>query len=141
MDSAYVSALSALAGSAIGALASFGTTWLTQHHQDRSQRLAQENARREKLYGDFINEASVLFADALVHTLDDPSKMAALYALFGKLRLFASDATVSSADAVMHRILKTYYSPNEDLSGGKVLDGHLDVLREFTLTCRNDLKA
>ncbi len=141
MDAAYVSALSALAGSAIGALASFGTTWLTQHHQDRAQRLVQENARRETLYGDFIDQASKLFADALVYTLDDPSKIAALYALFGKLRLFASDATVSSADAVLHRIINTYYSPNEDFHDRQVMNEHFDVLREFTRACRDDLKG
>ena len=141
MDTAYISALSALAGSAIGALASFGTTWLTQHHQDRAQRIAQESTRRETLYGEFIDQASKLFADALVHSLDDPAKMAVLYALFGKLRLFASDRTVSSADEVMRRIIKTYYSPNEDFHDRKFLDEHFDVLREFTRACRDDLNG
>jgi hypothetical protein len=32
MNGAYISALAALAGSGIGALASVGTTWLTQRH-------------------------------------------------------------------------------------------------------------
>ena len=58
MDAAYLSALSALAGSAIGAMASFGTTWLTQHHQDHAQRIAQESTRREKLFGEFIEQSS-----------------------------------------------------------------------------------
>ncbi len=141
MDTAYVSALSALAGSAIGALASFGTTWLTQHHQDRAQRAAQESTRRETLYGEFIDQAAKLFADALVHSLDDPAKMAVLYAIFGKLRLFASDATVSSADAVLRRIIETYYSPNEDFHDSKILNEHFDVLREFTRACRDDLNG
>ena len=38
MNPATLSALSALAGSAIGALASVATTWLTQHQQDQTQR-------------------------------------------------------------------------------------------------------
>ena len=58
MDAAYLSALSALSGSAIGALASLTTTWLTQRYQDRSQRIAQERARRERIFGEFIDQAS-----------------------------------------------------------------------------------
>jgi hypothetical protein len=54
MNAAMVTAVAALAGSAIGALASFGTTWLTEHHQDRVQRRAQEIMQREKLFASFI---------------------------------------------------------------------------------------
>ena len=142
MDSAYISALSALAGSAIGALASFGTTWLTQHHQDRAQRLSQESTRRETIYGEFIEQASKLFADALVHTLEDPSKMSDLYSMLNKLRLFASEETIRCADAVLHRIVETYYKPNEDFHNRRVVDSNsLDLLRDFTRSCRADLNG
>jgi hypothetical protein len=67
MEAAYISAFAALAGSAICAFASFATTWLTQHAQERPTRLAQEMSRRERLYGEFIDEASRLLADALTH--------------------------------------------------------------------------
>ena len=72
MDSAYLSALSALAGSATGAFSSFATSWLTQYSQERTQRAAQAMARREHLYGEFIEEASKLYTDAISHELDDP---------------------------------------------------------------------
>ena len=85
-----MSAISALAGSAIGGVASIATTWLTQHSQDRSQRHAQSVSRRERLYGDFIDEASTLFIDALTHDQIDPSKFVQIYALIRKLRLFAA---------------------------------------------------
>jgi hypothetical protein len=75
MDAAYISAFAALAGSAIGALASFATTWLTQHQQERATRPAQEMSRRERLFGEFGDEASRLPADALTHHLEEPSKM------------------------------------------------------------------
>ncbi|GBD49843.1 hypothetical protein [Methylopila sp. Yamaguchi] len=58
MDAGYISALAALAGSAIGALASLDTTWLTKHAQERATLLVQDRARREALYGEFIQEAS-----------------------------------------------------------------------------------
>jgi hypothetical protein len=34
--------------------------------------------RREHLYGDFIEESSKLFSDALTHEFDDPSKFVRL---------------------------------------------------------------
>jgi hypothetical protein len=70
MDAAYISAFAALAGSAIGASASFVTTWLTHHAQQRATRLEQERSRRERLYGEFVDEVSRLLADALTHHLE-----------------------------------------------------------------------
>jgi hypothetical protein len=61
MDQAYFSAFAALAGSAIGALASFGTTWLTLNTQAHAQRLAESKSRKEHLYGEFIDHASRVF--------------------------------------------------------------------------------
>ena len=55
MDVSYVPVLSALAGSAIGGMTSIGTTWLTQHAQGRAHRNADRLARRERLYGGFID--------------------------------------------------------------------------------------
>jgi hypothetical protein len=65
MDPSYVPALAALAGSAIGGLTSFATTWLTQQTKARAQQLVDEMVRRQELYKDFIEEASRLYADAL----------------------------------------------------------------------------
>jgi hypothetical protein len=81
-----MSGIAALAGSATGALASFATTWLTQHRQERAQRFAQAMALRHRLYGEFIEEASKLFTDALTHELDDPSKFVHLYAALSQRR-------------------------------------------------------
>ena len=67
MDSPYLPAVAALAGSAIGGLTSFASAWLTQRHQDRANRLSRDKARRQKVYRQFIEEASKLYADALVH--------------------------------------------------------------------------
>ena len=67
MDSPYLPAVAALAGSAIGGLTSFASAWLTQRHQDRANRLSRDKARRQKVYRQFIDEASKLYADALVH--------------------------------------------------------------------------
>ncbi len=142
MDNAYMSAVAALAGSAIGALASFTTTWLTQHAQERAQRFAQAMARRERLYGEFIEEASKLFTDALTHELEDPSKFVRLYALVGKLRLFASANVISKAEEVMRRIIETYDLPNKDFRNPEERQEHdVDVLRALSEACREDLRV
>jgi hypothetical protein len=47
-------------------------------------------SRRDHLYGDFIEEASRLFADALTLEFDEPSNFVRLHALSEKLRLLAS---------------------------------------------------
>jgi hypothetical protein len=65
MTTAYVSAVVALAGSGIGALASFSTTWLAQLAQVRAQRVAKAMACRESLYGEFIDETSKLLTDSV----------------------------------------------------------------------------
>ena len=98
MDVALIPAIAALAGSAIGALASLASTWLTQHEQVRAQRVAQAMARREHLFGEFIEEAASVYSDALIHEIDDPSKLVRLYSLVGKLRLFASAEVISKAE-------------------------------------------
>jgi hypothetical protein len=140
MYDAYVSALAALAGSAIGALASVSTTWLARRHQDRSQRLIQKRARLEQVFGEFIDQASRLFVDALTHQLDDLSKLVPLYATMGKLRLYASDATVQSADRVMARILDAYYSPNLNFEAQRIRKAEdYDVLRAFISVCQAEL--
>ncbi|HUL06353.1 MAG TPA: hypothetical protein VLV76_08475 [Candidatus Acidoferrum sp.] len=142
MEAAYVSAFAALAGSAIGALASVSTTWLTQHTQERATRLAQEMGRRERLYGEFIDQASRLLADALTHNLEDPSKMVPLYAIMGKLRLFASANVVARADEVMGQIIAIYDQPNVDFRNpaDRPTQDRIDILRAFGEACRNDLE-
>ena len=49
MNAAYVSAISAVAGSVVGGLTSGYTTWLTQRSQARAGQVAHDLARREDL--------------------------------------------------------------------------------------------
>lgn len=138
MDAAYVSAIAALAGSAIGALTSLITTWLAQHSQVRASLRAQDRARREALYGDFIREASKLFVDAFEHELDDPAKMLHLYAMVSTIRLFGQEHTVAEAERVMNRIGAAYFAPNKELRlfADIARGGELDPLYDFSRACR-----
>lgn len=48
MEVAYISAVSALAGSVVGGITSGFTTWLSQRTQVRAARLKHELSRREQ---------------------------------------------------------------------------------------------
>ena len=141
MDISYVPVLSALAGSAIGGMTSIGTTWLTHHAQSRTHRHADRLARRERLYGGFIDEASMLYIDALTHDKVDPSKFVQIYATIGKLRLFAPADIVSEADKVMIDIIEVYRLPNPDFSNRETAPkAALNILQAFSEACRNELR-
>lgn len=140
MDAAYISALSALAGSAIGASASFATTWLTQRHQDHADRVSKEASRRERLFGEFIEQGSKIYGDALLQDhLDDPAKLVPLYATLNKLRLFATPRTIAAAEAVLDRLLRTYSLPPDEMKEPEWNSGTHDILGDFTQSCRAEL--
>ncbi|HET6183539.1 MAG TPA: hypothetical protein VFA03_08080 [Acetobacteraceae bacterium] len=140
MNPATLTALAALGGSAIGALASFATTWLTTHHQDQLQRRAEEMARREKLFGEFIVQASKLSAGALVRNCFAPAPLVPLYAVKAQLELFASKRTIDCANQVLETSIDTYFLPNEDFHDRSHLEPRrFDVLRPFTEACRAEL--
>ncbi|TPK65635.1 hypothetical protein FJ546_10050 [Mesorhizobium sp. B2-4-19] len=139
MDPGTISALSALAGSFIGALASVGTTWLTQNHQDLVERMKQEGAHRERIFGEFIDQASKTYADGVVREgLDDPAKLVPMYATINKLRLFATPDTIAAAEAVLEGIVETYESPSPAPQARRQLAAH-DILRTFADSCRAEL--
>jgi len=81
MDAPSISALAALGGALIGGLTSFAASWVTQQSQSRAQQLAHKLTRREQLYKDFVEEASKLYADSLVHETPDISQLIRLYAM------------------------------------------------------------
>jgi hypothetical protein len=74
-DTAYVTAVAALAVSTIGGLTSLASAWLTQRHRDRAKRLLQEKGRWQSLYKQFIIEASKLYANALSQDKSDISAL------------------------------------------------------------------
>jgi hypothetical protein len=142
MDAAYISTVAALAGSAIGALGSFATTWVTQSSQARAAQRAQDRARREALYGEFISEASKLFVDAFEHELDDPAKLVRLYAIVCKIRLFGKPQTLVEAERIMKQIGVAYFAPNKELRlfADITPAGELDPLFAFSNACRQELR-
>ena len=140
MNPAYISALSVLCGSGIGAFASVVTTRISHRHQDEIRRRTQEHARRERIFVEFIDLCSHAFVDALTHTsIENPSKLVPLYAAMGKLRLFASEETVAAAEKVMNRVIEIYYTPKLDFQTRPAIDPSSDILRDFSEQCRAEL--
>jgi hypothetical protein len=132
MDTAYISAFAALGGSAVGALTSLVTTWLTLNSQERANRAARELTRRENLYGQFIEEAAAkLYTDALMNQPEEAKKFIGLYALSSKLRLFASPEVLGKAEQVMTQIIEIYENPKKD-------PRNMDILRTFSEACRRE---
>jgi len=141
MNTAYLPALAALAGSAIGAITSLASAWFTQHHQDRVRRLSGDKTRRQKLYKQFINEASKLYADAMVHNQAEVSAMVSVYALISRMRVVSSSVVVEKAEAVVHLIIDTYFTPNKTFSDFReLINGPAaNPLRDFSEACRTEL--
>ena len=138
MDVGYASALFGLAGALIGSLANVVTTWATHSSQLRDKHQGADYARKQKLFSDFISEASRLYADALSHERDDATDLVGLYALVAKMRLVAPGGIVIAAEDAMKAIVEAYLAPNRTLREVRTLaqQGELDVLSKFGEECR-----
>jgi hypothetical protein len=142
MDTAYISAFAALAGTAIGGLASFATSWTTQHAQTRAQRIAGERETRAALFGRFLDEAAKLYSDALQSRRDDITGLIGIYALTNRIRLVSSPQVVEAADTVCRIIVDAYLAPNitiEEMRDNWI-GKHVDPLRDFSEACRQELQ-
>ena len=143
MEAAYISALAALAGTAIGGLTSFATSWITQHAQTRAQRVANEKEKREALFGQFLDEAARLYTDALQNKREDAAAMMRIYGLVNRIRLIPSARVVETAETVTRIIMEAYLSPNLTLQEVRSswIEENMDPLRDFSEACRQELQV
>jgi hypothetical protein len=142
MNAAYLSALAALFGSAIGGLTSLATTWLTMHGQWKYQQITRDRVKRETLFAEFISEASLLYADAFEHESTDISKLSKLFTLISRMRVVSSKNVVDHAERVSNLIIDTYLAPNRSFKEIHEIrtSGALDPLKEFADACREELR-
>jgi len=141
IDSAYVSALAALAGSLVGGLTSVTGSWISQYVQLRARQQMEHFKRREELYKQFIEEASRLYTDAFEHNEAQVSNLIGLYSLISMMRVVSSPAIVADAEKVVRVIVDTYLAPNRTFRDVKEFldDDQMDPLREFSRACREEL--
>jgi hypothetical protein len=144
MDVAYISAVSALAGSVIGGLTSGYTTWLTQRSQARAGMMAHDLTRREDLIRDFIIAASKTYGDALVSNEPKLPEIVELYAMVSRMRVLALPRSVACAEIVTRMIVDTYFEPNQTIRGLRdvVEKGPgIDPLKNFGEAAREELRT
>jgi hypothetical protein len=143
MEAGYISALAALAGTAIGGLTSFATSWMIQHAQTRARRVANEKEKREALFGQFLDEAAKLYADALQNKREDAAALIGLYGLTNRIRLIASARVVERAETVARMVMDAYLAPNMTLQEvrSRWIDENIDPLRDFSEACREELQV
>jgi hypothetical protein len=138
-----VTAVAALAGSAIGGSTSFATAWSTQHAQARAQRLAEARTKREALYGQFIDEASKLYADALQNQREKVSNLVVLYTIVNRMRLLSPPRIFESAEKVVQTIVDTYLAPDKAFGELRelMISDQMDPLRPFSEACREEWRV
>jgi hypothetical protein len=141
-QSTAITALAAVAGSVVGALASFLTTYFTQRNQAHRDLLSREAAHREELYSQFIKEAANVYIDSLDKTLESPAALLGVYSLVGRIRLVSNDTVLAAAEKVVDVIIDSFNrrpTTFDDIykSGNK---SQFDPLKEFTEACREERK-
>ena len=143
MDSTVVTALAAALGSLVGATASIGTTWISQRRQSIRASAEWKLRDHESLYKEFIMEASRLFGDAMVKSLERPDQLVGLYAILSRIRLISGDEVLSKAVDCCHRIVELYRRPNMTAEQIRAAfeANEFDPLKEFSAACRMELLA
>jgi|SRR6516165_1050452 len=138
MDPSIITGLAALAGAAIGGFTSLVAAWLSQRQQQRAERLAHYQLRRQDLYKEFIEQASDLYIHALQNDKPDVSALMRLYAELSRMRILSSTTVVDRADQIVRRIIKAYLEPNKTFPELREMadSGLIDPLRNFSEACR-----
>ena len=143
MDPGYITALAALGGAALGGFTSFATSWTTQRAQMNATRIESSKSRRQKLYKAFIDNASKIYGDALIHDNLELSGLIELYAILSRMRVLSSAAVIESADRVVRVITETYSQPNKSpIEIEKMIEnGSVDLLKDFSEACREEFES
>jgi hypothetical protein len=142
VDVSIISALAALTGAAVGGLTSGITNWVNLRSQLRAQWLLHEKSRRQTLYGDFMEEASRCYIDALQHNEADIPGLVGLYAKLSRMRTLSSKTVVERAEEVVRKILDTYLEPDKSFVELRemAINGTIDLLRGFSGACHDEFE-
>lgn len=135
---AIVAGGAAVAGTLLGGLASFLTSYFTVRRQGHDERVLRDLERREELYAKFNELGSDLTLDAIEHPLDDPRKLIGIAGLAGRIRLTGSAEVLKAAEAVIDHLIETYRLPPADLKEVLRAGPHeiMAPLTAFTQACR-----
>ena len=141
MDVAYLSALSALAGSVVGGLTSGITTWLSQRSQAKAGQTAYDASRRRELYTDFILAASKAYTEAVTTSEPKIEELISLYAMISRMRTMSSSDIVACAEQVVLKTIDAYSQPNRTVFELRELIKSVtgvDPLKDFAEAVRDE---
>lgn len=141
MDVAYLSALSALAGSVVGGLTSGITTWLSQRSQARAGQSAYDASRRRELYTDFILAASKAYTEAVTTSEPKIEELVSLYAMISRMRTMSSSDIIACAEQVVLKTIDAYSQPNRTVFEMRELVKSVtgvDPLKDFAEAVRDE---
>jgi len=139
MTTMYIPALAAFGGSAFGAVSTIMSGWFNRRRRLRERHHARSFEKRERLYKNFIEEASRLYADALVSDKAEIPQLVGLYTLIGRMRILSSDDVVHAAERTGRLIIETYLAPNRSIVDLPDFIEEIDPLRDFGEVCRSEL--
>jgi hypothetical protein len=137
----YLPGIATLAGSAIGGLTSLAWAWVSQSRHDLAEHFEQDKSRRQELYKRFIDEASKLYADALLRNQAHVAGLVGVYALISQMRVLSSASVIEEAEEVVQTIVETYLAPNGTfpVSPNMVNYDPTYPLHAFSEKCRAEL--
>jgi hypothetical protein len=130
-----------LAGSALGGLASLGSTLLTRRAQTQTEHRVRK-AHRQDLYKDFIEEASRLYAVGLSRDKAEVTNLVGIYAKISRMRTMSSEPVILAAERVAHAIAEAHLGPDRtsaDVRG--LIDNGIGPLNDFGEACRKELRT
>lgn len=118
-------------------------TWMTQRTQARAALTARDRTTHQKLYKQFIDEASKLYGHALVSSAVEIPMLIGAYALISRMRVISSAVIVDKAEAALRTIVDMYLSPNKTIAEirQEINGGKLDLLRDFSNAAHEELSA
>jgi hypothetical protein len=142
MDNSVITAVAALAGAAIGGVMTVFASWLSQHAQARTQWIAHNQALRQDLYREFIEQSSKLYIHALQNSNADLVALMGLYAELNRMRIVSSAAVIDSADRMLKKIVDSYLEPNKTFPELRQMadSGLIDPLRDFSEASREEFR-
>jgi hypothetical protein len=144
MNEAVISAVAALTGSALGGLTPIISNYLIQRGLTQRELLTHDLVERQNLYAEFIKFGTALYVSAATkepqdENLDDLVK---LYALVGRIRLYASASVIEAAQDFAAMVTEKSASAAisiEELRSA-TLKPHVDPLHPFSVQCRKELE-
>src|SRR4030095_3509284 len=110
MYTTICTAMAGVLGSLVGGSATVAATWVTQRTLSKRELIRTEIRRREALYGEVISAFSARIIDSFERTLKKPETLLHAYALLNRIRLCASDAVLTQAEATLRFITEQYFS-------------------------------